>query len=200
MPVDQSQTTQNGQLNIGNGASWHSQGFTPAVRVINGVSVIKDASVGTPNTNITISIRTDNAGKPSSTVVTSKVYTPAEWEAFSNDWIYIPLTPAILTPATLYWIVLGATMDVGKYYRVKFINPGVYSGGTYAVSGDGGANWTVSFAAGWTHTPGNTTVLSHDHNAVTATKYQIVYTVTGRTAGSFVITFGARMYCYLPEE
>jgi len=52
------------------------------------------------------------------------------------------------------------------------------------------ADWTGSWAAGWAHTPGNTTVLSHDHNAVNATPYQIAYTVTGRTAGTFTITFG----------
>lgn len=53
-------------------------------------------------------------------------------------------------------------------------------------------NWTGSWAAGWTHTTGNTTVLSHDHAAATATKYQIAYTVTGRTAGTFTITFGGQ--------
>lgn len=51
-------------------------------------------------------------------------------------------------------------------------------------------DWTGSWAAGWTHTVGNTTVLSHDHAAVNSTKYQIAYTVTGRTAGTFTITFG----------
>lgn len=54
------------------------------------------------------------------------------------------------------------------------------------------ADWTGSWAAGWDHTPGNTTVLSHDHAAVNATKYQIAYTVTGRTAGTFTITFGGQ--------
>jgi hypothetical protein len=53
-------------------------------------------------------------------------------------------------------------------------------------------DWTGSWAAGWTHTPGNTTALSHDHNAVTATKYQVTYTVTGRTDGYFDITFGGQ--------
>lgn len=52
------------------------------------------------------------------------------------------------------------------------------------------ADWTGSWAAGWDHTPGNVTALSHDHAAVSATKYQITYTVSGRTAGEFSITFG----------
>jgi hypothetical protein len=50
--------------------------------------------------------------------------------------------------------------------------------------------WTGSFAAGWTHTPGNTSVLSQSKAAVNATKYQIAYTVTGWTAGSFTLAFG----------
>jgi membrane protease subunit (stomatin/prohibitin family) len=54
------------------------------------------------------------------------------------------------------------------------------------------ADWTGSWAAGWSHTVGNTTVLSHDHAAVNSTKYQIAYTVTGRTAGTFTITFGGQ--------
>ena len=53
-------------------------------------------------------------------------------------------------------------------------------------------DWTGSWAAGWTHTTGNVTVLSHDHAAVAATKYQITYTVSGRTAGTFSIGFGGR--------
>ena len=50
--------------------------------------------------------------------------------------------------------------------------------------------WTGSWAAGWKHTIDNTTVLSQSKAAVSATIYQITYTVTGRTAGSFTVAFG----------
>ena len=50
--------------------------------------------------------------------------------------------------------------------------------------------WTGSFAAGFTHTTGNTTSLTNTLAAVTNNLYQISYTVTGRTAGSFTINFG----------
>jgi hypothetical protein len=60
--------------------------------------------------------------------------------------------------------------------------------GTTWVSTD----WTGDFATGWTHTTGNVSVLSNDKVAVNATKYQIAYTVTGRTAGSFAIVFGGQ--------
>jgi hypothetical protein len=52
--------------------------------------------------------------------------------------------------------------------------------------------WTGDFTNGWTHTPGNTTVLSQSKLASNATKYKISYTVTGRTAGSITITFGGQ--------
>ena len=53
-------------------------------------------------------------------------------------------------------------------------------------------DWTGSFGTGWTHTTGNVSVLSQSTAAVSATKYQIAYTVTGRTAGTFTITFGGQ--------
>jgi hypothetical protein len=52
------------------------------------------------------------------------------------------------------------------------------------------AGWAGSFAGGWVHTVGNTTALSNSVAAFTNTVYHIVTTVTGRTAGSYVITFG----------
>jgi hypothetical protein len=55
-----------------------------------------------------------------------------------------------------------------------------------------GANWAGSFGAGFAHTPGSTATLENTTVVPTATnKYQITYTVTGRTAGSFTITFGS---------
>jgi lysophospholipase L1-like esterase len=52
------------------------------------------------------------------------------------------------------------------------------------------ADWTGSFAAGWTHTSGNTTTLSNTLAAVANTRYLVEYTITGRTAGSVNISFG----------
>jgi hypothetical protein len=54
-----------------------------------------------------------------------------------------------------------------------------------------GTNWTgTSFATGYTHTVGSTAPLTTSTAAVSGTYYQIAYTVTGRTAGSFTIGFG----------
>jgi hypothetical protein len=52
--------------------------------------------------------------------------------------------------------------------------------------------WTGDFIAGFTHTPGNTDVLSHTLAAVNAVLYVIQYTITNRTAGGITITFGGK--------
>jgi len=55
-------------------------------------------------------------------------------------------------------------------------------------------NWTGDWASGWDHTTGNTSVLSQSTAAVVGVKYQISWTVTGRTDGTFTITFGGETY------
>ena len=50
--------------------------------------------------------------------------------------------------------------------------------------------WTGDWVNGFTHTTGNTNALTNTLSAVNGNLYQITYTVTGRTAGSFTITFG----------
>lgn len=49
--------------------------------------------------------------------------------------------------------------------------------------------WTGSFAAGYTHTAGTTT-LSNSLAAVATEVYKVVVTVTGRTAGSITVAYG----------
>jgi hypothetical protein len=54
-----------------------------------------------------------------------------------------------------------------------------------------GTNWTgTDFATGYTHVAGATTTLTSTLAGVVGTYYQITYTITGRTAGSFTIGFG----------
>jgi len=50
--------------------------------------------------------------------------------------------------------------------------------------------WTGNESIGWTHTAGNTTVLSNTLAALIDSNYQIQLTVTNRTAGSFIVGFG----------
>jgi hypothetical protein len=54
-----------------------------------------------------------------------------------------------------------------------------------------GTNWAgTDFATGYTHTIGSTAALTTTLAAVNGTYYQITYTVTGRTTGSFTINYG----------
>jgi hypothetical protein len=52
--------------------------------------------------------------------------------------------------------------------------------------------WTGDFTTGFTHTTGNTSVLSNTLAAVIGTYYKIQITMTGRTAGSIIIGFGGQ--------
>jgi hypothetical protein len=64
-------------------------------------------------------------------------------------------------------------------------------GAELLTTGTGDASWTgSSFATGYTHVAGSTTTLTSTLAGVVNTFYQITYTVTGRTAGSFTIAFG----------
>ena len=54
------------------------------------------------------------------------------------------------------------------------------------------AGWTGDFATGWIQTTGNTTALTNTLAAIVGYKYQITYTVTGTTGGSFTVTFGGQ--------
>jgi hypothetical protein len=64
-------------------------------------------------------------------------------------------------------------------------------GSELLTTGTGDASWTgSSFATGYTHVAGSTTTLTSTLAGVIGNFYQITYTVTGRTAGSFTIAFG----------
>jgi len=61
-----------------------------------------------------------------------------------------------------------------------------------SASGWTSTNWTGDWATGWTHTTGFTDALSNTLAAVVNNYYQIAYTVTDRTAGSFTVAFGGQ--------
>src|SRR3989339_1064193 len=89
---------------------------------------------------------------------------------------------------------IGTTAPTGKLdvQGLAVNDLPTYSAEFLSGSGWTSTDWTGDFATGWTHTVGNTSVLSQSTAAVNATKYQIAYTVTGRTAGSFTIGFGGQ--------
>jgi len=102
-------------------------------------------------------------------------------------------------------LLVGTTTDAG--FRLDVLGSTRFNGlstiqGTTAsdsgqlgtellTTGTGDASWTgTDFATGYTHVAGSTTTLTSTLAGVVSTSYQITYTVTGRTAGSFTIAFG----------
>jgi len=67
-----------------------------------------------------------------------------------------------------------------------------YSSEFLSTSGWTSSGWTGNWATGWIHTVDSTAILSNSTAAVSATKYQIAYTITNRTAGSFTLAFGGQ--------
>jgi len=57
-------------------------------------------------------------------------------------------------------------------------------------SGWTSTGWTGNESIGWTHTAGNTSILSNTIAAIISDNYQIQVNVSGRTLGSFVVAFG----------
>lgn len=60
--------------------------------------------------------------------------------------------------------------------------------------------WTGNFASGFTHTTGNTSVLSNTIAANVGSYYQITYTITGRSAGVVDISFGGESKVFITSS
>ena len=103
------------------------------------------------------------------------------------------LTDAMtITAAQRVGIGTGTVSSMLDIQGTSAMDLPTYSAEFLSAAGWTSTDWTGSFVAGWTHTVGNTTALSQATAAVSATKYQITYTVTGRTAGSFTVSFGGQ--------
>lgn len=69
-------------------------------------------------------------------------------------------------------------------------NGGALGADLLSSSGWTSTGWTGSYAAGFTHTTGNTTALTNSLAATSATYYSVTITITGRTAGTVTVGFG----------
>jgi len=94
---------------------------------------------------------------------------------------------------------LFSTVGNGYKYSGSYINyPNIVQTGLPPLSNElldttnwTSTGWTGGFTAGFTHTAGNTTALTNTLSATASIRYRATFTVTGRTAGSFTITFGS---------
>lgn len=57
-------------------------------------------------------------------------------------------------------------------------------------SGWTATGWTGDFTTGFTHTTGNTSVLSNSFTPANNTLYQVLITISGRTTGNIIVNFG----------
>lgn len=101
-------------------------------------------------------------------------------------------------------VLIGTTTDAGQRLQVTgttLLNGVQIFQGTTATdtaplgpeltTTGSGTNWTgTDFATGYTHVVGSTASLTTTLAAVVGTYYQITYTVTGRTTGTFTINYG----------
>ncbi len=94
--------------------------------------------VGTP-ANATVTIRTDNSGKPSSTVRATGTLS-SSLVSTSYGWVNITFTSnPQLTAGTTYWLTLDASTSAGNYYIVGG-GPG-YSNGTAKIGRVSSSTW-----------------------------------------------------------
>lgn len=98
---------------------YHSVLFVPTKKYLTGISLYKMANTGTPTGTITVSIRNNNAGTPGTTIIASTTYTPAQWNALTDNTYNITSLPCILTAGTTYHIVAdGGGADASNYYNI----------------------------------------------------------------------------------
>ena len=145
--IDQSQTTTLGVPRAFGypGALGWAQQFTPTQQKLTGITFRKSSLFGTGITNnVIISIRTNNAESPSTTVLASKTYTAAQFNALSNTEDIFTELSAILTDAN-YWIVLTTDAnDSTNYARIYYDSGAGYANGLMKQSADG-TTWGSSY-------------------------------------------------------
>lgn len=101
--------------------------------------------IGSP-ANATVRVTTDNAGRPSSTVLASGTLS-SSLVSTSYEWESITLTSnPVLTAGNIYWIVVDANTNSSSYYVVGAEN--VYVSGEGRVGRYGNNSWSATSPAG----------------------------------------------------
>lgn len=135
---DQKSENQNSGFNLGDTAARANvaMGFKPSVSALLSRTTLNIKKVGSPS-DILIKIVTDNAGKPSKTVLATGVV-PASLVGSSYGYIDVAYSSTTqLTANTQYWIIAIATVNASNYY--------VWGDDT----GNGYGNGTGKYSANW---------------------------------------------------
>ena len=109
------------------------------------------AKVGTPSSDITLRITTDNGGKPAPTDIANTTITPSQVGS-SASWINTGFpTPPTLTSGTKYWIVLDyGSNSTSNYWIWRKDSTDAYAGNTGRYT----SNWSIASAT-WINTDGD---------------------------------------------
>ncbi|MBI2448785.1 hypothetical protein HYV49_00635 [Candidatus Pacearchaeota archaeon] len=123
--------------------TWRAQSF-----VFNNAGKIKNGTVtllyntGTAR-NITVEIRTDSAGSPSSTVLANATIN-AFTSTTATDYLFNFTAPADISGSVPYWLVLSSpsSSSTSTYRWRSANNDNAYTGGTGKVSTNSGSSWS----------------------------------------------------------
>lgn len=122
-----------------------AQSFTLPSAVSPGLIDIVMSKSGTPTDDMTLEIRTDNAGEPSSTVLATSNPVSASTITTSRAWIRFTFpSPASLSASTTYWLVAYRS---GAASGANFVgwgraNSAVYANGNPSTQDSGTLVWT----------------------------------------------------------
>lgn len=113
-----------------------AQTFTPGSNQAIQRWVLTLAVTGSPGP-LTMTVRPDNAGAPSATILATTLV-PNAFVPGAAGQVSVPTAPTALTNGTPYWFVLGAVGDVSNFYAVSRTTAG--SGASTSVNG---TSWTT---------------------------------------------------------
>jgi len=136
--TDQSQTTQNGTVEIGESDATSkknklAQSFIPTKTKIRGVNLYKSADSGTFTGTVTVSIQADSSGSPSGSALATKTFTNTQWLVQSIGEIEVLFSSeyASLVAGSLYWIVIEtSTSDTSNHPNIGTNTAGGYASGS----------------------------------------------------------------------
>lgn len=148
--TDQTQTTQNGTVEIGEADTSTkknkvAQSFIPNNNIIRGVNLYKSADTGTFTGTVTISIQADSSGSPSGSALATQTITNLGWSLLPTGDFKILFTSEYsnLIIGSTYWIVIEtSTSDNSNHPNIGTNISGSYSSGSvkYKNTTDG---WTA---------------------------------------------------------
>ena len=142
--IDQSQVVSTSAVGLANGfAISRTQSITPTKKNFNGIYFQKGANVGSPTYDVLFTLQTDNAGKPSGTILKSINITASTWDSITNSTDYLISLPYSVTANTKYHIVATASSmgDASNYRTIQWNSSVTYTGGSEGYY-DSGA-WTM---------------------------------------------------------